>query len=349
MTAALLASCGVTDPQAWGQHWAERLARWRRSGDPEVVAALDRADPSLVEGFWLPLLTALERRRAAGGGAAVVVGLNGPVGAGKSTAARVLVDLAAQGGLRLAVASIDDAYRPWRERCEALEGNPFGVLRVPPGSHDPGALLNALEQWRAGNLLRLPRFDKTLRGGEGDRSGWSEQAADAVLLEGWLLGCRPLDGTTLARQAAAAGDPGGGGEGGGGCDDGLALSSSERAWLPRWNAELEAYQPLARALDALWILRPQRWTLPLRWRLQAEARQRRRNPRGGLSGSAVAALVRSSLASLPPELYQDPLLERAQGVAVLNGRRRCLWSGTGAEANAALAQLSPSASLSSIG
>jgi D-glycerate 3-kinase len=332
---ALLAACGVADQQAWRQEWGQRLASWRRDGEPEAVAALDRAHPSLVEGFWLPLLTALEHRASGG---PVVIGLNGPVGAGKSTLAQVVRGLAAQGGLRLAVASIDDAYRSWEERRRMLAGNPFGVGRVPPGSHDPGALTSALATWRAGGLLRLPRFDKTLRGGEGDRCGWSEQTVDAVLLEGWLLGCRPLPETGLATGLASLAEA-----------ENLDLSAAERAWLPRWNRELAAYQPLSRALDGLWVLRPARWTLPLRWRLQAEARQRRRSPEGGLTAAAVKALVRSSLGSLPPPLYQDPLLDSAAGVGVLDGRRRCIWSGMGAEAGAALAQLSLSSSLSAIG
>lgn len=326
---ALLSACGVEDPQAWQRRWGERLQVWRREGDPELVGLLDRAHPSLVEGFWLPLLTALEQRATRG---PVVVGLNGPVGTGKSTLARVLQGLAAQSGLRLAVASIDDAYLPWEERCRALEGNPFGVLRVPPGSHDPELLRAALAGWRAGDLLRLPRFDKTLRGGEGDRSGWSRQPADAVLLEGWLLGCQPLAAEALTEEA--------------GSPESLA---AEGDWLPHWNRELEAYQSLHRALEALWILRPLHWGLPLRWRLQAEERQRRVHPGGGLTAGAVEALVRSSLESLPPRLYQDPLLPTAEGVAVLDGSRKCLWSGPGCEAPGALAQLSPSSALSSIG
>ena len=102
------------------------------------------------------------------------------------------------------------------------------------------------------------------------------------------------------------------------------------AWLPRWDQALEAYRPLgdpALALvDELWVLRPDHWGLPLRWRLQAEARQRR----GGgaaLGGAAVAGLVRASLASLPPALYQDPVVARADALARLDGRRRCLWAG----------------------
>jgi D-glycerate 3-kinase len=68
-----------------------------------------------------------------------VIGLNGPVGAGKSTLARRLAQQAAAQGVHLAVASIDDAYLTWEARLEALKGNPFGVDRVPPGSQRAGA------------------------------------------------------------------------------------------------------------------------------------------------------------------------------------------------------------------
>ncbi len=57
----------------------------------------------------------------------------------------------------------------------------------------------------------------------------------------------------------------------------------------RCNKALEAYQPLWEALDRLVMLWPLRWSQPLRWRIQAEARQRRR---GG--GWMAAAKLSSS-------------------------------------------------------
>jgi D-glycerate 3-kinase len=85
-------------------------------------------------------------------------------------------------------------------------------------------------------------------------------------------------------------------------------------------------------LEELWLLRPRSWSLPHRWRFQAEARQRRA---GGatLAAEAVERLVRASLCSLPPELYQDPLLTHptdatagveAVAVGLLDGRRRLI-------------------------
>lgn len=262
------------------------------------------ADPLLHEQFSLPLLhrlAALHQQAQQGQGRHPVIALNGPVGAGKSTLGRQLEALAPRFGLRLMVASIDDLYWPLAERRRRLAGNPFGVNRVPPGSHDIPLLLESLQRWRAGDELRLPRFDKTLAAGEGDRAGSRRQPADALVLEGWLMGCRPLPAKDLETRRDQRG-----------AQPALELSDREWGWLPHWNEALEDYRPLWRACDGLWLLRPQHWTLPRRWRCQAEARQRRS---GGawLDPQALAALVRSSLCSLPPALYQDPLLKQWRG------------------------------------
>ncbi len=289
-------------------------------------------DPALLEQFALPLLARLQA--LAGQGRRPAIGLNAPVGAGKSSLGRLLAQQAQHRGLRLAVASIDDFYLPWTARCRALAGNPFAVTRVPPGSHDPLLLQRCLDDWRACGALHLPRFDKTLRGGEGDRCAGTVLQAEALLLEGWLLGCRPLGpalrAIDLDTVMAAAGA--------------RALRAEERAWLPHWDQALVAYQPAWSRLDELWLLRPLRWNLPRRWRFQAESRQRRAGG-SALAAEALERLVRASLCSLPPELYQDPLVPHSvapQGpgvpvaaVGVLDGRRRLLSLATGPDHSSA--------------
>jgi len=251
------------------------------------------AAAGLLEQVVLPLLGRLRDLQRSQGQRKPVLLLNGPVGAGKSTLGRQLVRLAPSHGLRLAVASIDDAYLPLPERFERLAGNPFGVTRVPPGSHDVDLLLDRIEAWRSGRLLRLPRFDKTLVAGQGDRSGDVEESADALVLEGWLMGCRSLGQAGLASSLERLQD--------------WNLSEAERSWLPRWDRNLESYASLWGISDGLWVLRPRDWTLPRRWRFQAEARQRRAGG-GWLDTDQLERLVRSSLHSLPPPLYQDPLV-----------------------------------------
>ena len=249
-------------------------------------------DSQLERRFVEPLLAQLQMlgRR----GQRAVLALNGPVGAGKSTMARVLQQGAAGLGLGLAVASIDDFYLPWEQRQRALEGNPFGVSRVPPGSHDVALALDCLEVWQAGGALRLPRFDKTLRDGLGDRSAEELVEAEVLLLEGWLLGCRSLGREALATIQPPAG-----------------LSSEELVWLPHWDQALEAYQPLWQRCSQLWLLRPQSWQSPRRWRLQAEAKQRQQGG-GALSAKQVAAMVLAFYGHLPAEKCFAPLWQQPQ-------------------------------------
>ena len=281
-------------------------------------------DPLLLEGLAMPMLAQV--KGLVGSGQRPVLALNGPVGAGKSLFCQQLMGLAKARGLRLAVASIDDAYLPWEQRLVAMAGNPFGVNRVPPGSHDAPLLLERLQRWRSEGVLQLPRFDKTLRDGAGDRmveapSGEAAATTDALVLEGWLMGCRPLGAAGLRAAGVAAGMELAGG---------LApLGADEAAWLPHWDRQLEAYGPLFDLCDGLWVLRPLDWGLPRRWRFQAEARQRRLQRQnhqadGWLKPAELDRLVRSSLASLPPRLYQEPLIAQAKASAQLNGRRRCI-------------------------
>ena len=324
----LLAISGVSEPVSWVQAWQARLAH---------LNPAPTAHPSLLWGGWLPLL---ERcRQLVDSGERHVLGLNGPIGAGKSTLLALITTLARELDLPIAVASIDDLYLPWTERKQAMAGNPFGVLRGPPGSHDPGLAQAAIAKWRRGGTLVLPRFDKRLRQGEGDRCGQWEGEPQLLLLDGWLLGCRELPEaslkTILSSERIAANktipEPSGVASAPTFSPLPSELSPEERDWLPIWNCHLKDYQPLWQELSALWQLRPQRWSLARRWRIQAEARQRR------LSGSALPmksleALVRSCLYSLPPNWYQNP---SAEAVILLDSRRRCLWSGPGPQAGIA--------------
>lgn len=298
-------SLGVADAEAWRQGWRQRL---------QHLPFAAELDAQLLWGLALPMLRSIEHSLEQNPSQRPVVALTAPVGAGKSTLAAQVQALAAALGLSLAVASIDDAYRSWPEREQRLAGNPFGVTRVPPGSHDPALLQQAIQRWRSGDVLQLPRFDKTLRSGLGDRAGTMPLQADALLLEGWLVGYAPVGATALAHWLA---DPSRE------HDAVLRLSQEERAWLPHWDQELAAYQDLWACCDSFWVLQPSQWPSVLRWRLQAEARQRRRSGKA-LGAAAIRQMVRATLASLPPALYQPALLARASAVATLGRQRQCL-------------------------
>lgn len=108
------------------------------------------------------------------------MGIQGPVGSGKSTGVRVLAAALAARGISSADLSLDDLYHP------AGVGPPRG----PPGSHDLSRGLRVLRDFEAGmDPLRLPRFDKEARGGAGDRVPDRELPRARVLLfEGWFVG-----------------------------------------------------------------------------------------------------------------------------------------------------------------
>jgi D-glycerate 3-kinase len=340
----LLQACGVVDAAAWH-------GRWRQHPDALSIPP----DPRWA--LVLPLLSRCQGEVAKG--KRLLIGLNAPVGAGKSSLGAWLSALAPALGLRLSSLSIDDFYWPWQERTSRMAGNPFGVDRVPPGSHDADLLAHQLTSWRQDGVLRWPRFDKRLRQGHGDRNGWSRQEADVVLLEGWLIGCRAIGPAALAGRLERLGGAAA-----------LGLTSEEHAWLPHWDAALEPYAPAWAQLDGLWVLQPLDWSWPRRWRFQAETRQRRRSSGvdggtevGGaaLAGADLERIVRASLCSLPPALYQDPLItdtgcppsngvgSGVEAVGLLDGRRRFRWIGTGDEAGIAADQLSSVSALSSIG
>ncbi len=391
----LLQACGVEDPVAWQERWRQH---------PDVLSI--PPDPR-----WAVVLPLLSRcQGAVGKGKRLLIGLNAPVGAGKSSLGAWLSALAPALGLRLSSLSIDDFYWPWQERISRMAGNPFGVDRVPPGSHDADLLAHQLASWRQDGVLRWPRFDKRLRQGRGDRSDWSAQQADVVLLEGWMIGCRAIGPAALAERLERLG---------GGAS--LGLTPEEQAWLPHWDTALLPYAPVWEQLDGLWLLRPLDWSWPHRWRFQAEARQRRlggsikgsavngreaerRSVEGGaveggytksapvehnpgvsaaaggghagisasafsdssegarpegtaLRGADLERIVRASLCSLPPALYQDPLVwctdpgkqQIVEAVGLLDSRRRFRWMGTGEGARLAADQLSSVSALSSIG
>jgi D-glycerate 3-kinase len=310
---ALLRACGIDDSEAWQCRWS------RSSLLHDLLQRAGLRDRSIVWGVTLPLLERL--RRLAGSGANRVVGLSGLPGCGKSTLTELLARLASAEGLRLAVASIDDFYYPGEALDRSMAGNPWQAPRALPGSHDVDLLQQTLTNWRQGGGLRLPRFDKSLREARGDRSGWWQGEADVLLLEGWFLGCRPLGAGRLATLLASGDLPRREG-----------LTAAEVAWLPRIDAALNPYQAVWNDFTDLWLLWPERADLTRRWKAQQEATMRRRTGRC-LSDDARERFVRMILNGLPRSLYHQPLLDplaegsRFEALALLDGRRRCLWSG----------------------
>lgn len=136
----------------------------------------------------------------------LIIGLNGPQGSGKTTATTAAVSLLAEEkSLRGIAISIDDFYLTRAEQvalAQAHAQNPYLQQRGYPGTHDIRLGVQTLTQLKTINTsnqpVAMPRYDKSLQGGEGDRlpeMNWPTVTAplDFVILEGWCVGFIPVN------------------------------------------------------------------------------------------------------------------------------------------------------------
>jgi D-glycerate 3-kinase len=146
----------------------------------------------------------LQRRRQR----TFVLGLQGPQGCGKSTAAAALVESVRDAGSRAIAVSIDDFYLTHAEQralAARHRGNPYVLHRGYPGTHDValGArTLGALASASDAAPVHIPAYDKSAHAGRGDRAPeleWRRVTGpfDLVIVEGWMLGFTPVDEARL--------------------------------------------------------------------------------------------------------------------------------------------------------
>lgn len=294
-----VAQLGPIDWKAW-QAAADRLAH-DLSGD----ANLDRR----IHHLYLPILffCAAHARRATAH--PLMVGVQAPQGAGKTTLVSHLIRLLPDLGLRAAAVSIDDFYLTREEQLHlaaAHRGNPYLEHRGYPGTHDLAlgdATLTALKHLgpdSAGRRVRVPVYDKSAHGGRGERapaSAWREIPGplDVVFVEGWMLGFTPVDEGRLP-------------------DAGLAVPNRALAHYARWHRHLDLFVVL-RAVDPTFVLR---------WRVEAEAAMTA-SGRPGLSRDAIDDYVRRFLPAYT--VYADrpvPVPADRRLVILLDAERRAV-------------------------
>jgi D-glycerate 3-kinase len=144
--------------------------------------------------------------------------LQGPQGSGKTFLTEHVKNKLScaderHSALRVATLSIDDLYLPHTQLKAVTSSNPGNALlrgRGQPGTHDIRLGLSILRSLKdinrsPTNDLHIPRFDKSLFGGEGDRlpeSQWTpiHGPLDVVLLEGWCVGFYPQSRQYIERH-----------------------------------------------------------------------------------------------------------------------------------------------------
>ncbi|MBP8274547.1 MAG: hypothetical protein KAY59_08955 [Acidobacteria bacterium] len=202
----------------------------------------------------------------------LIVGIQGPQGAGKTTLTRALLDALPALGLTGAAVSIDDFYMTRAGQLEvaaAHPGNPYLEHRGYPGTHDIALGEQTLAAASQGGLT-IPVYDKSAHGGRGDRAPEAEwrhvaEPIDVVFVEGWMLGFEPVPEASLA-------------------DPNLIAPNRALAAYARWYRYIDAWVVL-RAVDPTYVLT---------WRVEAEERMKAAG-KPGLSRADIEDYIRRFL------------------------------------------------------
>ena len=109
------------------------------------------------------------------------------------------------------VLSIDDLYLPHQAQCDLAESHPDNPLiqhRGQPSTHDLPLALSLLSDLIERRHTRVPVYDKSAFGGQGDRRPQEKWRAvnvpgqpniQIIILEGWCVGFRALSDVDLKR------------------------------------------------------------------------------------------------------------------------------------------------------
>ncbi|GBF81601.1 hypothetical protein [Aphanothece sacrum] len=140
--------------------------------------------------LWLPLAIQLieekhQQKRP------LIQGILGGQGTGKTTLSTIVCLILEDLDYLTISISIDDLYKTYQERQQLKAIDPRLIWRGPPGTHDINLGIEVLDKLKnidSNQPILIPRFDKSLENGEGDRiQPGLINRADIVLFEGWFV------------------------------------------------------------------------------------------------------------------------------------------------------------------
>lgn len=242
--------------------------------------------------LWLPLAIQLADARSKLE-RPLIQGILGGQGTGKTTLAQVIILILHHLGYTTIGVSIDDLYKTYADRQKLLEENPELIWRGPPGTHDVALgieLLDRICQCDPTELILIPRFDKSLWNGAGDRIE-SEPVSnvDMVLFEGWFVGATPVDESVFENPPPPI------------------ITSKDKQFAKDINERLQEYLPLWERLDRLIVLYPVDYRLSKQWRKEAEKKLEEISKKKVMSDDEIDRFVDYFWRSLHPELFITPL------------------------------------------
>ena len=219
----------------------------------------------------------------------LIIGFSGLPGSGKSTLGFWIDGLARDLGLDIKVISLDDFYLPGDEMDLAMDGNPWNVPRGFPGSHSIELLNQSLDCFLKTGVLKAPVFDKSLREGKGDRSGWCELKPKILVLEGWFVGCEPI--SDLNEIDCNPDD-----------EFNLGLTEIEKEYRISIQESLLKYSEIWRKFDKIWHLKSSKFNNTIIWKTQQE-KEMIKLKGAGLDGDRLSNFIRMIQTSIPQQSF----------------------------------------------
>tara|TARA_B100000965_G_scaffold111697_1_gene92213 strand:+ start:4736 stop:5746 length:1011 start_codon:yes stop_codon:yes gene_type:complete len=219
----------------------------------------------------------------------MIIGFSGLPGSGKSTLGLWINCVAKELSLDVKVISLDDFYLPGDELEIAMKGNPWNVPRGFPGSHSIELLDKSLDTFLKTGLLKTPVFEKSLRDGKGDRSGWSELKTKVLILEGWFVGCEPI--LNLIEIDEIFEDK-----------FNLNLSQIEKYYRGTIQDSLTYYSKIWKKFDKLWHLKSSNFNNTIKWKTEQE-KEMIKLKGSGLKDNSLTDFIRMIQTSIPQQSF----------------------------------------------
>ncbi|KAF4513691.1 hypothetical protein G6O67_000932 [Ophiocordyceps sinensis] len=249
--------------------------------------------PSESHNAKTPICISFIRERLAAPRAArrpLIVGLNGMQGVGKTTLVTALAAALEEAGIRTLTCSIDDFYLTHENQVALAREHPDNALvqhRGEPGTHDVALARCVFASLTQGQPTRIPQYDKGAFNGRGDRrpeSEWKpvnepgQPPVQVVILEGWLVGFRPLDPGDVERKWRAPS---------------RTLQKHRLEHLLLLNRLLRGYDHLTDLFDAFIHVDSDDVEYVYGWRQEQEdgLRAQRRDPAAGMTPDQVVEFV----------------------------------------------------------
>jgi len=233
-----------------------------------------------------------------------VIGLNGIQGAGKSTLVKALCLALEEENVPTLVCSIDEFYLTRADQVALAESHPDNALvqhRGEPGTHDLPLAKAFFDALLKGEPTKLPKYDKAISGGKGDRlpeSEWTpvnqpgQPKVQAIILEGWCVGFRPLTREGVEARLNTTN---------------RTLKQHKLEDLLFVNEKLAEYNSLTDLFDAFIQIDAEDLGYVYGWRLEQEdhLREERDDPEAGMTSQEVVKFVDGYYPAY--ELYTDSM------------------------------------------